>query len=224
MRENFNSKLKTPVLIIYLILFYGIWTIWEFYGKPFIGDTVENEYLAQFIKSGVIKNLVWTLTALLLIRRFESNVYIPLKEMFTAKVNWLKYLPIYLIFTVWVLAGSVLSNGKLGISGSFGVSDIIIVIFVGLTEETVFRGWLLNAVFRENGKWLYIMTNAVMFLAIHFPTWIFQGVFIGMFTSFSFLETIALSVIFSCTFLKSGNILVPITLHMYWDLLVFMLI
>ncbi len=224
MQKTSNNGLKNTVLIVYLIAFYSIWTIWEFYVKPFIGNTFENEYIAQLIKSGVIKNLVWTLPALLLIHRFKSDVYITLKEMFTAKVNWLKYLPVYIIFTVWVLAGSFLSNGKLEISGGFGIDDIIIVIFVGLTEETVFRGWLLNAMFRENKKWLYIMINAAMFLAIHFPTWIFQGVFISMFTSFSFLGTIALSIIFSCTFLKSRNILVPITLHMYWDLLVFMLI
>lgn len=67
-----------------------------------------------------------------------------------------------------------------------------------------------------------ILTNAVMFLVIHFPIWIQEGVFISNFTSFGFLCILILSIVFSCTFLKSKNILVPVALHMYWDFLVFM--
>lgn len=213
-----------PVLIVYLIVLYGIWTAWEFRIKPFISNFIDNEFVSQLIKSGIIKNSVWTFPAILLIRHFKSDVYITLKEMFSAKVNWLKYLSIFIVFTVCVLAGSVLRNGRLQISGDFGADKIIIVLFVGLTEETVFRGWMLNAVFREDKKWLYIIINAVMFLAIHFPTWIYNGNFISNFASFGFLEILVLSVIFSCTFIKSRSIFVPITLHMYWDLLIFMFI
>lgn len=225
LRDNVMKNNKVlPVLIVYVIVFYGIWTVWEFWIKHFIDNSVENELLSQLIKSGLIKNLVWTFPAILLVRLFKSDVYIGLKEMFSAKVNWLKYLPLFIIFTVCILAGSVVRNGRLQISGDFGADKIIIVLFVGLTEEMVFRGWLLNAVFREDKKWPYIIINAVMFLAIHFPTWIYNGVFFGNFASFGFLEILVLSVIFSCTFLKSRSILVPMTLHMYWDLLIFMLI
>lgn len=213
-----------PVLIVYVIVFYGIWTAWEFWIKSFINNTIENEFISQLIKSGVIKNLVWTFPAILLIRHFKSDVYITLKEMFSAKVNWLKYLPIFIVFTVCVLTGSFLQNGRPQINADFGIDKIIIVLFVGLTEETVFRGWLLNIVFREDKKRLYIIINAVMFLAIHFPTWLCNGVFIGNFVSLGFLEILVLSVIFSCTFIKSRSILVPITLHMYWDLLIFMFV
>ena len=69
----------------------------------------------------------------------------------------------------------------------------------------VFRGWLLNITVSEKRKWLPIMINAVMFLLIHFPIWIKSGVFIDSFTSLNFL----------C----SKSIWIPITLHMYWDLL-----
>lgn len=219
-----NSMLILPVLIVYLIVFYGIWTIWEFWLKSFISNTVENECISQVIKSGVIKNLVWTFPAILLVQHFKSEVHITLKEMFSTKVNLLKYLPVFIFFTVYVLAGSILQNGKVEIVRDFGFDKIIIVLFVGLTEEMVFRGWLLNATIRENKKWFYIIINAVMFLAIHFPKWIHNGTFFSSFASFQFLEVMVLSIIFSCTFIKSRNILVPITLHMYFDLLVFMFI
>lgn len=213
-----------PVLTVYVIAFYGIWTAWEFWTKPFINNSIDNEFISQLIKSGLIKNMVWTFPAILLIRHFKSDVYITLKEMFSAKVNWLKYLPIFIVFTLCILAGSVVRNGGLQISGDFGADKIIIVLFVGLTEETVFRGWLLNAVIREDKKLLCIIINAVMFLAIHFPTWLCNGVFISNFASLGFLEILVLSVIFGCTFIKSRSILVPIALHMYWDLLIFMFV
>ena len=64
-----------------------------------------------------------------------------------------------------------------------------------------------------------IIINAVMFLLIHFPIWIASGIFIDEFTSLNFLCVPALSIIFSWSFIKSKNIWIPITLHMYWDLL-----
>ena len=222
--KRMNDVLKMPVLIIYVIVFYIIWTVWEFWIKTFISNAFGNECISQLIKSGIIKNLVWTFPAILLVQYFKSDVCIPLKEMFSTKVNWLKYLPIFILFTAYILAGAILKNGVVEIVRDFGIDKIIIVLFVGLTEEMVFRGWLLNATIHENRKWIYIIINAVMFLAIHFPTWIYSGNVIGHLTSLQFIELMALSVIFSITFIKSRSILVPITLHMYFDLLVFMFI
>lgn len=212
------------VLIGYAVTFYSVWVLWELFGRSLVDRMVPGEMMAQLIKSGVVKNLVWTVPALLLIERFKSDVSITLKEMFSIRVKWLNYLPIFGIFTFYMLIGSVLKNGSAQIVNSFGPEKIVIVLFVGLTEEMVFRGWLLNATVCEEKKWLYISLNAAMFLAIHFPIWAYTGTFITNFTSFGFLEILALSVVFSCTFLKSRSIFVPIVLHMYWDLLVFLLI
>lgn len=217
-----TKKKKASVLIIYIIAFYTLWAVFEIAVKSMLNNIITNDILCQFIKSGIIKNLIWTLPAILLVKNFMTEVYIPLNEMFSKKVNWLKYLPIFILFTVYILAGVFLTKGNLVLSDDFRIDDIIIVLFVGLTEEMVFRGWLLNATINEKKKWLYIIINAVMFLAIHFPNWIYNGIFISSFASFSFLSVMILSVIFSWTFIKSRNILVPITLHMYWDLLMFM--
>lgn len=223
MKKADNGVLKIRVLLVYVLVFYGLWTVWEFFASPFISSTVKNEYIAQFIKSGIIKNIVWTLPAFFLISHFKDSVYIGLKDMFTTRVILLKYLPIFALFTVHLLVGAVLRNGRIAISKAFAPSDLIIVLFVGITEETVFRGWLLNAVFDEKHKWKYIIINAIMFLLIHFPKWIHTGAFFENIQNFGFIGIIVLSIIFSWTFIKSKNIIIPITLHMYWDLLVFML-
>lgn len=215
---------SNAILIVYIILFYATWTAFELIAKNILDSMIKNTVLCAFVKSGIIKNIAWTLPAILLIQHFDSKVYITLVEMFTTKINWLKYMPIYIIFTVYVLAGSILHHGKPEIVLSFGVDKIIIVLFVGLTEEMVFRGWLLNFTIDENKKWPYIIANAIMFLAIHFPKWISSGALLSGFTSLQFLEIAALSIVFSLTFIRSKNILVPISLHMYYDLLVFMFI
>lgn len=220
---NKNIRKKYVVLMIYTVIFYGIWTAWEIYFKPCLDTIIENEYAAQFIKSGVIKNLIWTFPAILIIKYFETDLYVGLREMFTAKVSLFKYLPIFLLFTAWLLAGVLIEHGKITVSGAFSGSSLITVLFVGITEETVFRGWLLNGTLGAKRKWLPVTINALMFLAIHFPKWIYSGSFIDNFKNMSFLSVVVLSFIFSYAFIKSKNILVPVFLHMYWDLLMFLL-
>lgn len=220
-RRN-NNALRWTVLIVYVIVFYGIWTMWECWGKCFIDNTIENEYMSQLIKSGAIKNLVWTLPAILLVNHFKADLSVGLKDMFKVKSQLLKYLPIFLVFSVYLLVGVIWEKGKISISETFRFSDLIIVLFVGITEEMVFRGWLLNAMVGKKKEWVAVIINAFMFLFIHFPKWIHEGCFVENFLNLGFLGIIILSIIFSETFIKSKNIWLPILLHMYWDLLMFM--
>lgn len=217
-----DKSTKRRVLVVYVLVFYVVWTLWEFGVKSFVNNAFENEYLSQFIKSGVIKNLVWTVPALLLIHHFKSDMYVRLKDMFALKAMVLRYFPVLLLFTVYLLVGAVLQKGRLALSETFGLSDLIIVLFVGIAEETVFRGWLLNSTVGERRKWLPVIANSLMFLLIHFPVWIHDGVFVTNFQNFGFLSPLLLGIIFGWTFIKSRSILVPIVLHMYWDLLVFL--
>lgn len=214
---------KAKVLIVYLIAFFGLWALAELvvFGK--INAVVENKLLSSVITE-LIKILVWTVPAAILINRFKDVIYISLKEMFSTKVNWLKYLPVFIIFVLYILGGVILQNGNLQISSNFRIDEVISLLFVGITEELVFRGWLLNMTVKENKKWVPIAINAGLFLVIHFPIWIYQGVFISNFTSLSFLCVVALSIVFSWTFIKSKNILVPIALHTFWNLLVLLFI
>jgi membrane protease YdiL (CAAX protease family) len=211
---------KIKIMVIYLIAFFSLWALAELVIFKRINIFVENEILSCFIEDAIIKMLVWTLPAAIMIHYFKDAVYITLKEMFLSKVNWFQYLPVFIFFTLYILSGAILQNGNLVVSSEFGFDNVVGLLFVGITEELVFRGWLLNLTVNEGKKWLPISINAIMFFAIHFPIWIRQGVFISSFTSLGFLCILILSIIFSCTFIKSRNILVPVVLHMYWDLLV----
>ena len=219
MKLKTEKKPKILIIIIYSLVFYALWALWELFGRSAVGSVVSNEFLLEFITEGLIKVTVWVLPAVCLVRYFRDEVYIGLKDMFTNRVKLLKYIPVYPVFTAYLIIPVIITKGGLVISDSFTYAKLIGILFVGITEEMVFRGWLLNITVTENRKWLPIIINAVMFLLIHFPIWIASGIFIDDFTSLNFLCVPALSIIFSWSFIKSKNIWIPITLHMYWDLL-----
>jgi len=206
-----KTKKKYLVLIIYCLCFYTIWAIFELYIKSNIDS--------QVIKSGVIKPVIWVLPAMLLIHKFRDSVQVGLKDMVVTKVKWWRYLWVYALLAVYALLGGLIQEG--GLSFSIDMGALIIVMFVGITEEMVFRGWLLNATVKDIPQWLAVLLNALMFLAIHFPRWIQEGIFISTIASFNFMGIIILSVVFSLSFLKSKNILIPVTMHMLYDFLAF---
>ena len=216
-----KSISKNKALIIYIIAFYTIWALYEFFGKPVINDLIPGIVSSEIVKEVVIKNLVWILPAALLVHHYKDDVYIGLKEMFTTKVKWLHYLPVFLLFVLYPLVSAYRMKGSLSLSSDFGAEQVIDFSFVGITEEMVFRGWLLNAMVGKNKKnqWKAILLNSLMFVAIHIPIWTMQGILGDAFLHFGFVYIIILSIIFSITFLKSRNILIPVALHMIWDFL-----
>ena len=96
------------------------------------------------------------------------------------------------------------------------------VLFAGATEELVFRGWILDATVRKSARWTLILVNALMFLFIHFPIWIYSGCLAENFQSLTFLGIFLLSAIFSWAFMRSRSIWISILLHMYWDMMMFL--
>ena len=204
-----QTKKKYITLIIYCLCLFAIWALFVF--------LFEGTMFALW--TGIIKTIIWALPAMLLVHKFPGFVQIGLKEMFTTKVKLYQYIWMYALLAVWVLSGGFFHSG--GLSFVISVDSMIVVLFVGITEEMVFRGWLLNATVDNMPQWLAISINAVLFLLIHFPRWISEGIFIGILTSFGFVGIIALSVIFSLSFLKSKNLLIPVTMHMLYDLMMF---
>ena len=223
-----NKKSISLLLIGYTIVFFAVWAIYTLLLKPLICDALGEETLiSSLLRSGVIKNLVWTLPAALLSTKYNNHCMVSLRAMCVQrKKDGLRWLPVFALFILYIVIGAFRIRGGIGIVDSFGVDDIVTVIFVGLTEELVFRGWLLNATYKEtdpqNKQYIAIGLNALTFLCIHFPIWISKGTFISSFTSFGFVSILVLSVVFSVAFVKTRNIVIPIALHMFWDLLVFL--
>ena len=205
---------------IYIILFYSIWTLNELFIFKIIDIKITNDINNQILKTIFIKNFIWTVPSLLLIYKYSDNMFVKFKEIFNYKIKWKTTFILLFLFTLYILIGAYINNGTLSLQHDFNLSKIIIVLFVGITEESVFRGLLLNFTYK-NDK-ISIMVNSLMFLMIHFPKWIATGTFISVFTSFSFLSIIILSLIFSKSLINNKSLIPGIILHSYWDLLMFM--
>lgn len=218
-----KERTNVPVitLVIFSVLFYFAWTLVELLISPQL-DGMSSQALAAFVRDCVIKNLLWTLPAFILIYKYNDRMTVGLKEMFTFNKECIKYLSLFVLFTVFILLNMFIHNGKIAISEDFGFDEMIVVLFVGLTEEMVFRGWLLNATAKRSEN-AALAVNAVMFLVIHFPIWIHEGAFVSNFANMGFISIMLLSVVFGYVFLQTKNIVLPIALHMYWDLLIFLL-
>ena len=215
-----DTMRKKLTITIYIIVFYAVWAVRTILFSDLFSEL--NPITARIFKE-VIKTLIWFVPAWILIGKYNDSMFVKRENIFSLKIPWLKMLPVIAAFSVFILVNSYRTNGKLAINESFGIPSIIIVLFVGITEEIVFRGWLLNSTYTEKNQYLAIGINALLFLVIHFPIWTVDGVFLTNILSGGFMQIIILSVIFSYSFINTKNLLVPIILHMYWDLLAFML-
>jgi membrane protease YdiL (CAAX protease family) len=165
-----------------------------------------------------MKLLVWTFPSILLIKYFRDDMWIGLKEMFTNKPRWFKCAPV-LLLVFFPLISALFLHGEIAVRpGYIPVSLIEGVVFVGITEEIVFRGFLLNAMLKRMKPWQAVIVNAVLFAFIHYPIWVYRG--FGFVTILSnSVQILPISALFAFSFIKTKNIILPISLHMIWNLL-----
>jgi membrane protease YdiL (CAAX protease family) len=213
-----KRKLSVTHLAIYTVIFFAVWSIKELIIRGELSERFDT--LSFEVITTTIKLLVWTLPAILLIRHFQDDMWISLKEMFTTKPQWVNEALIVAIVLVGIPLRAWFTFGKLAIHPDYIPATLIgAVIFVGITEETVFRGFLLNATLKKMQLWPAIALNSVLFTLIHYPIWIHYGYDLIKILTNS-IGIMALSAIFAYSFVKAKNILVPIAIHMMNNLLV----
>jgi len=200
-----------------LIFLFSAWGVRELVLQSILSEVLDGVALA-LVGQG-IKLLVWTLPAVLLIWYYRDDMWISFREMVVTRPQWFSDAPVLLIVFVPLLR-AVFLYGGVGIHPDFQPERLIgAVLFVGITEEVVFRGFLLNALLKRMKLWSAIAVNEVFFVLIHFPVWIYQGKDLGAFAGSS-MAVFLLGGVFSYSFVKARNIFVPIALHMTYNLLV----
>jgi membrane protease YdiL (CAAX protease family) len=211
-----KGRLTNYRIAVYITVFFAIWSVRELVVQPIFLTPLS--VTASVIIGGIIKLSVWTLPAVLLIRYYHENMWIGLKEMFVTKPKWFKGALVLPLVMLYPLASALILTGEIAIRPDFmPIRLIAVVILVGITEEIVFRGFLLNAFLKRMKTWQAIALDAVLFYLIHIPVWLYQGNDLVFFLT-AFPTVLVLSVLFSYSFIKTRNILVPIILHMLWNL------
>ena len=223
MIENKQKSLNLLKLLLFYTIFWLIWCIWELFLPTKIEAALGT--LLFTLVSSVVKLSVWTIPAIILVQNYKNDVLFSWREMLTSKIKWtFLFVPLG-IFAFFNLFSAFIQNGKITVSSEFEWITLIgTVLLVGVTEETVFRGFFLNALCKKMKLWPAIIITATAFLLIHFPIWLYKGIFLTTLLSGGFIIVFALSVLFSWVFVKGKNIIVPIILHMVWNLFVVVLL
>ncbi|MCL2677429.1 MAG: CPBP family intramembrane metalloprotease [Clostridiales bacterium] len=213
-----EKKLSILHIGVYLLIFFAAWSVYAVTIYPVLLDSLN--YTAVELVDSAIKLLLWTLPAVLLIRRYQDSMYVGLSEMLTAKPKWFISVPILLLALLIPLAEALVLHGEIKVRPDFIPAALIgAVAFVGITEEAVFRGFLLNALLKKKKLWPAVVINAVLFALIHYPGYASQGLGFSAILFNSVTLLIPLSIFFAFSFINTRNIIVPMTLHMTWNLL-----
>jgi len=221
-----NKRLTNLHIVAYIIALFALWSVRELVVQPLFLTPLSP--LASALIGEAIKLLVWTLPAILLIRHYHNDMHVGLKEMFTNKLQWSRdYLFAIVILALFIVRPlhTWFVFGEFGLSPTFAPVQLIGgVLFVGITEEIVFRGFLLNAFLKKMKMPYAVALDAILFTLIHYPIWIYNGLGTLDFVTRSISIAIVSALFFACSFIRTRNILVPIALHMAWNLSIFLFI
>lgn len=210
-----NLRRMTIVLSNYL-LFLIIWGVRENYINLSFGN-IYYEAIINFIIYGGI----WLGFSFLFIKQNEMYLEYGCKEMFTSKPN---------IKVIVIGGGIILAYQFLCWAGeSFEfhfqmnwLDYILTCASVGIFEESVFRGCFYNMLSTfMDWKWANVLSS-FLFVAVHYPRWIFLGRSLGLIIYGSIFVFI-LGLCFGYVFKKTRSIWEPAILHSLWDALAFLI-
>lgn len=203
------------IAVSYIIFLIG-WSLWNlcFDLSNF------NEFSRWAI--GLIVHIVWwPLFALTLMKRYDGQLMISFREMVLTKPKLSILIPLMVFAVVYNLVVYFFAN--IGFGTDMKMYDLIItVLTVGIFEESVFRGWFLNALAPFTGVFKANLISSVLFVFVHYPSWILHEYSTKLMISRSMMIFI-LSMIFGWTFIKSKSIWTGAIFHSCWDLISFMI-
>ena len=209
-----HLRIRT-VVISYLVFFAG-WTL----RVVCVDLSGMNEFLA-WVTGFLIHVVWWPLFAFFLIKRYSNDLNISLKEMITTKPKLKILLPLLAFALVYNIVGFFINSS--GYGTKMKLYDLIVTAAtVGIFEESVFRGWLLNAVSTFVSERKANLISSALFVLIHYPGWIFAGYELTTIAITS-LSVYALGLIFGWVFRKNRSIWTGAILHSAWDLITWIL-
>ena len=221
-------------MFIHFFIFAALYTL-----PFFLGHYLFPALSIEGLDFPIERWLIWVIPPLILIKIFEKELYISLKNMFTHKVKLKTFLWCFLPVLFYLVCGII--SAKHGIvwsvnplrefssikdfSFAFAENSWYALVTPAIPEEMVFRAWILNA-FLGNAptkkyKIIAIILSNILFVAIHLPVYIFVYKYSLFQTLASFVAIFVIGSIFSIMFLKSKNIILPIFIHCLWNTFAF---
>lgn len=175
---------------IFIIMFYIVHAAYSY-------EYAHSSFLQSSLISQIVLRLgLWTLPVLVYLAFSGINPigYLKLNKNVLSGVLWGVIIGAGILginmLKVYVLSGQISIN--LDIDRNFWWKGIILV---GLSEEVVFRGFILQKVNEGTGFWVANCINAVLFVLVHVIGW----VLLNQFSTFKFRD---MAVLFVFAFLQ----------------------
>ena len=170
---------------------------------------------------GYLSRIIWMIPALILIRRFDKNLYWSRTQIFSKP----KAEPVFAVFmvltTVYALTLMVINYHAWHVTSENLLLLIIKFLIVGIAEETVFRGWGYNLLKKVHSNTVSLIVSALMFVVLHWPAYFIKLLLYGQFDWAGIItqsmSALFLGLLFAVMFRRSGTLWNPIIAHFYYD-------
>lgn len=68
-----TKRQKAAVLLPYTLIFFAVWAIYHFFADPWLTTHISSGWLCTLVTEGLLKNLIWTLPAFCLLKKFAAD-------------------------------------------------------------------------------------------------------------------------------------------------------
>lgn len=171
---------------------------------------------------GDISRLVWAAPFILLILRRADMVRVPARELFSWQVHGKSFLIVFGAITLYTAAGMVVNHGGFWINPDILIAqELPKFLIVGFVEESVYRGWGMNAFAARMGANRANVLSALYFVLLHFPSYFIHWYLDGALALTAMLSQAVFvficGLIFGWVFKKSQSIWPPAIIHFWTD-------
>lgn len=164
---------RFEVLVVYILLFFTIWTIraMGIFEAAYSGNAI-----LKIIIENSIKYIVWTIPVFALLSLYYNEnpfSYLKLTDNILKGLLW--GIAVGALLVLYHIARSfIMGDGKFYFDIDI-YTWIHRIILIGITEEVVFRGFILQKL-TEEFEFIYANAiSAILFMLIHFPRWYVDG-------------------------------------------------
>jgi len=202
---------KNP--IHYAILLLIIWATITVYGSVFLagGKDVKLDEMISTQPSYSIYLACFIILLYTIIRKIKIDVG------FNGSLNMKHWIYIYPVIVITILLVLVFVKGAVNTSTLMLV--LVNTFVVGISEELMFRGILLNSFVQKFSYVKSIIIVSLLFGLVHISNGFVTGDFGGA-TTQAFMATFS-GILFIAMRIKSINIIPAMILHWLWDFVVF---
>lgn len=209
------KKIHIKALLLYLLLFYLVWSLKELWLINYIHSFGE---ITSAYLNALVKIFIWIVPVWLYVKYYLNTKpmeYLNLNVNVMKGILWGLVLSLLVgfryVFEVYILNHQTF-NFVLPLN-----SYLNAFLLAGITEEIVFRGLLLQEISKKLSFWKANVITSLLFLVIHYPIWIYKNDFFDLWTHF---YVFFLGLIFGFIYKKTGSLWSVIILHSFHNFFV----